>query len=445
MKIDNNLKEKLNQLLEYRTSNNYGIVEFNKCSEYLISLMRSVGFHIKIINKEKKPILLGEIKTSTKSKFCLLIYGHYDIQDAGNTEQWEFPPYKLSIKKDRLFGRGICDSKGNILANLLAIKEFLEEKANSPHINIKYIIEGEEEIGSPQLIKNINKIKKFLQDVDLCMFPGESTVRDDVENLIIPTGYKGCLLLMIKFFHKKNQSFHSSFGRLVESPAYLLVRFIQQIKIKFDALKIYDIKKYCKNFTNYEKNLIKSLPYKFNNNLLSNSQKIELFLKPVCNLIDFKTSNNISSQKLVTAIPNEAQAIIDLRLIPNLKTNLVMNLIKRLIKDFFEENNLKTLSFQIKSIVKLEYGYSTFQHNVLKKINNSFLKNKVCPNKIFFLPLAPGSGPQYYLCTQFNIPTFVAGVGYSGSNIHSINENIRINDFFFHIKFLKNLLNELSK
>lgn len=444
MEINNFIKQSFKSLIQYKTVSGFNEKEFKSCAYYLIDLLKKIGFNVRILNENKKPIILAQIKKKSKPKFIFLIYGHYDVQDTGKNEHWKYNPYSLSIDNGKFFGRGTCDSKGNILANLITIKKFLDEKKNNLDFEIRYLIEGEEEIGSPTLInlikKNNQHLISFLEDVNLCMFPGESSVKDNDENIIIPTGYKGCLYLKIKFFNKDNKSIHSSFGKISNNPAYFLLKFINKFKDNFDELKFNEIKKNHKPLSNLEKKLIKILPYKFNSKLLNFSLKKKLFLEPSCNIIDFQTANSFIDKKIITSIPYKASIILDIRLTPNLTTEIILNLLKKNINDFFKKHSLNNLDYDIKELVKLEYGYSKFKKKLLEKIKNSFIKSGVPSNKIYFLPLAPGSGPQYYLCTQFNTPTFVAGVGYFQSNIHSINENIRIKDFFLHINFLENLL-----
>ncbi len=124
-----------------------------ECAALVAGMLRKRGFTAEIMptgNKfsEGAPVVLGERKG--KSDKTLLFYNHYDVQPPEPLELWETPPFEPSLREGKLFGRGVSDDKGHILARLFAIDALLNELSELP-CNVKFIIEGEEEVGSSSL------------------------------------------------------------------------------------------------------------------------------------------------------------------------------------------------------------------------------------------------------------------------------------------------------
>src|SRR6056297_4193870 len=132
-----------------------------KCSRYLKSLMIDCGINSRIYKTEGNPIVYGEVLSENKDSKTVLFYGHYDVQPPDPIEEWDSPPFEPIIRNDRLYGRGAGDNKGQLLAHILAVKIILE-KNNSLPINVKFVFEGEEEIGSKSLSKFVKDNKGLL-------------------------------------------------------------------------------------------------------------------------------------------------------------------------------------------------------------------------------------------------------------------------------------------
>jgi acetylornithine deacetylase/succinyl-diaminopimelate desuccinylase-like protein len=133
------------------SSNGYGILE---CAKLVSDLMRKAGIksHLFFLqNKRIPPIVFGEVKSKDNPNAkTLLFYNHYDTQPIGSINLWTYHPFSGTVVGNKIFGRGSSDDKGELITRIKAIKQQLESTGDVP-CNVKFIVEGEEEIGSPHL------------------------------------------------------------------------------------------------------------------------------------------------------------------------------------------------------------------------------------------------------------------------------------------------------
>jgi acetylornithine deacetylase/succinyl-diaminopimelate desuccinylase-like protein len=152
---------------------NLGLKE---CAALVGEMLKARGFKIKIMDTLGAPVVFGQ--REGKSSKTLLIYNHYDVQPPEPLELWDTPPFEPSRRDGKLFGRGVSDDKGHIVARLFAIDALLDADGELP-CNVKFIIEGEEETASVNLFEFISKNAGLLK-ADACMWEFGSVDHRDV-------------------------------------------------------------------------------------------------------------------------------------------------------------------------------------------------------------------------------------------------------------------------
>src|SRR5512134_1883895 len=171
-KIDSYLEGNLDQSLAELSrlvaqpsvgAQNWGLKE---CAALVGEMLGARGFEVQIIETAGAPVVFGERKG--KSDKTLLFYNHYDVQPPEPLELWETPPFEPSRRDGKLYGRGVSDDKGHIVARLHAIDAILETDGELP-CNIKFIIEGEEETSSVHLHDFIKQNIPLLK-ADACIW-----------------------------------------------------------------------------------------------------------------------------------------------------------------------------------------------------------------------------------------------------------------------------------
>lgn len=123
--------------------------DLDSCAEWLREKLSSIGLEAAVHSTPGSPVVVAATPRDT-AKRTVLIYGHYDVQPPEPLEGWTTPPFEPRIEEGRIYARGAADNKGQILAHILGVAETLREKGSLP-VNVIFLIEGEEEIGSPNL------------------------------------------------------------------------------------------------------------------------------------------------------------------------------------------------------------------------------------------------------------------------------------------------------
>ena len=130
--------------------------------EFVSNLLSSLGFKVEVVATDRHPIVFAQ-RGGDKSWPHVLIYGHYDVQPADPLELWKTPAFEPTIIGNRIFGRGAADNKGPLLTNIAAVAKLLEENPQLP-LRITFLVEGEEEMGSPSFPKFLERYADYLDN-----------------------------------------------------------------------------------------------------------------------------------------------------------------------------------------------------------------------------------------------------------------------------------------
>ena len=226
--IDKNIDKYVEDLQEFirQPSISSEKVGLKKAAEMLLSSMQKVGINAKVIPVENgNPIVYGRVGCPKNGKKTLLVYAHYDVVTTDPDEEWNIDPFSAKIINDKIYGRGSADAKGNIFAWLKGVEAFMEVERRTP-INLIFLFEGEEEIGSPNLYEFVvNNIDLFKGADAKIMFD----VRQESDGRpLINLGWSGWLYIEIEA-KGPNDDIHSSYAGIVENPAWRLILFLLSI------------------------------------------------------------------------------------------------------------------------------------------------------------------------------------------------------------------------
>ncbi|MBT3350369.1 MAG: M20/M25/M40 family metallo-hydrolase, partial [Nitrospinaceae bacterium] len=188
-------------------------IGIEEMSQLIEERLRRTGLDAKKHKTEGHPIITGHI-TGSGAK-TLLFYNHYDVQPPDPVSEWASPPFDANVVDGHVIARGATDNKGNIISRLAAFEAFLAIRGELP-CSVKYIIEGEEEIGSTSLLPFINENKNTLA-ADGCIW--EDTFRENEP--VLSLGNKGLCYLELSC-RTANVDFHSSHAQIYENAAWRL-------------------------------------------------------------------------------------------------------------------------------------------------------------------------------------------------------------------------------
>lgn len=170
------------------------------------------------------PIVFAEKKSRHPRVKTLLIYGHYDVQPPDPLDSWTTPAFEPTIRGENLYARGASDMKGQIMASVFALESVM--KTGDLPINIKFILEGEEEVGSPSLEAFIHDHADLLK-CDMILNPDAGMINKDTPTIV--TGLRGLIYFEIRIDGPKADLHSGLFGGNIANPANVLAKIIAQL------------------------------------------------------------------------------------------------------------------------------------------------------------------------------------------------------------------------
>ena len=419
-----------------------------ECANEIVKIMKEIGIFAELmyLNKNEKneapPIVYGEIKSkSNPNGKTILFYNHYDVQPEEPLDLWEFKPFEGIVKGNKIFGRGTSDDKGELITRLSAVEYFLKHTGDVP-VNIKFLVEGEEEIGSNNISNYINKYKNKLK-TDLVIW--EFGYIDQKERPIISLGMKG-LLYVEMTANGPSRDVHSSLAVLIENPAWKLVQALSTLVNKDGTILVKDWHKEAKKLTEEEVKMIENEPFdeeilkkeygikKFVNNISGKNIKKALTSEPSCNISGLISGYTGEGAK--TILPSKASVKIDFRLVPDMDPKLQFERLKK----HLEDNGFGDI--QITNIHGESSGRTEINNPYVKLIQES--ANKIFGDSIISISSA-GTGPMYDFINILKVPCISIGGTYIFSRIHSTNEYARIDLLEKTTKCIITIINNISK
>ncbi len=200
--------------------------DVEKAAEWVAGRLREAGVeNVAVMPTGGHPVVYGDW-LNAPGKPTMLIYGHFDTQPVDPLELWNSPPFTPVIENDRVIARGATDDKGNMLTPILAVESLLQTSGELP-VNVKFLFEGQEEIGSPQLPAFIAENKALLE-CDLVVSSDGGQWEEDQPALLV--GLKGLCALQIDV-RGANTDLHSgSYGGAVQNPVHALVHLLDSMR-----------------------------------------------------------------------------------------------------------------------------------------------------------------------------------------------------------------------
>lgn len=196
--------------------------EIQRAAEWLASHFREIGLHhSEVVSTDGHPIVYAEHVTG-EDKPTVVVYGHYDVQPPDPLDEWETEPFEPTRRDGALYARGACDDKGQMFMHVKAAEAYLEGEGEPP-VNLKYVIEGEEETGSmavgPFITNNADRL-----DADVVLISDTSMFSPDTPS--ITYGLRGLAYVEITL-EGPNRDLHSGlYGGAVDNPIHALSRLI---------------------------------------------------------------------------------------------------------------------------------------------------------------------------------------------------------------------------
>lgn len=199
--------------------------DVRRCCEYAVARMNEIGLHAQVLETKGNPLAYGEW-LDAPGKPTVLIYGHYDVQPIDPLDLWKSPPFEGTVRDGKIFGRGAVDDKGQVLMHLSAIDTHLRTRGKLP-INVKVVIEGEEEIGSPNFEAALATYRDRFR-ADLAVISDTALFAENVPSLT--ASIRGLVHWELTVRGPENDLHSGYFGGVVRNPIEALAHIIDELK-----------------------------------------------------------------------------------------------------------------------------------------------------------------------------------------------------------------------
>lgn len=412
--------------------------------EYVKQMIEKTGGETQVLDDcGGNPVVYGYFPAGKKGNAdkTVLFYNHYDVQPEDPLDEWKSEPFEPTVRDGILYCRGVSDNKANFVVRLYAIQALMDSEAGLP-CNVKFLVEGEEENGSPNLGKYIKKYADlFTSDGCIWEFGG----KDEEENFVIQTGVKGMAYFDL-IVESAEVDIHSSLGAVIDNAAWRLTHALASLRDKDNHVLVdgfYDNIEHPSDYArevvaegkvnSKEMTRIYGLKHPFITKDLDWSTEEALAFYPTMTISGLLSGYTEEGTK--TVLPRKASAKLDCRLVPGQDPKNIERVLRRhLDKEGFQDVELILLK-------GLKAFRSDLESPFVQTVKTAAEKVYGGPSKVVLSPTNPGSGPMAYFGEYLNVPVASSGCGYAESKAHGPNESVRLKDFeegvLHMVQFLK--------
>lgn len=427
--------------------------EVKRAAQWLAEKLQKTADYVEIVKTAGNPIVLAEWKEQIKKegKVTILFYGHYDVQPPEPLDKWLSPPFEPEIREGRIFARGVGDNKGQFFAHICAIES--TQKTNKLEVNVKLILDGEEELGSINLEKAMLSKKEFFEDVDLIIVSDGPT--DPSWKPTLEFGARGIQTIRIELQSAKSDVHSGNFGGIQPNPVWDLITLLKTMRDDSGRCLIEGF--YDDVFNPSNEALIAAEQLKRNPDQYKKQLGIDYFGEeqdqPLTHRVMFRPTFNIRGiksgevlQHAKTIIPKEVVVEIDVRLVPYQTPEKI----EELVINHLEK--LKSQSERLANIVNhCQISFGASFHPLFTPLELPWTEILVNAIKEGFgespllLPIAGGSLPLYSLYKITKKPIYIIPYAQPDENNHAPNENMMVEWFEKGIKTSIKILEKLWK
>lgn len=414
----------------------------DEMARLLAGVMSETGIATRVLpSSTGVPMVVGELSSPGADR-TLLFYNHYDVQPPDPRDEWLSPPFEPAVRDGRVFARGATDNKGNIVSRLAAVRALLERRGSIP-VNLKFLIEGQEEISSPGLSDFLRAHADELH-ADACVW--EDTM-GRIDAPVVSLGSKGMCQLELRCKVADLDS-HSAYAGIYPNAIWRLVWALATIRAPDGTVLVEGFRDALRPLSDDERRMVEELPgadvaelkrIRGLRTLLPGVDAENLHARqsaePTLNISGIAGGYQGEGSK--TVIPAQAMARVDIRLVPDQEPEAMAELIRRhLAGHGFDDVEVVLLGASLPSRSPLD--------NALNRAIAAASRS-VYGTRPIFEPHQAGSTPQWVIGAHLGIPCSATGVGYVTCMSHAPNENIRIDHLIDGAKYMAAIIEEFAR
>ena len=417
--------------------------DMKRCAEWVAGALRTAGMTVEILPTGGHPVVLGEWRGAGDNAPTVLVYGHYDVQPAEPLELWTSPPFEPTRRDGRIYGRGVSDDKGHLTARLLAIDALLAAEGELP-CRIKFVVEGEEEVGSVHLPEFVRRNRERLA-ADACLW--EFGGVDHREVPIQHAGLRGICYVELSAETAAVDAHSGLGGSIFPNAAWRLTWALASLKDRDERILIPGFYDPVRPPSARDRELMAALPevaeeyrsrYRVKSFLrgLTGGEALHVaeVFEPTCTICGLTSGYQGRGSK--TVLPARASAKVDFRLVPDqTPEHVVRQLRAHLDAGGFSDVTLEFLGGGPAGRTDPDDPFIRLVVETAEPVYGT-------PMQV--APMIGGSGPNHAFIHELGVPVATAGLGYPETRAHAPDENIRIDLYLKHAKHVVRLIDAFS-
>jgi acetylornithine deacetylase/succinyl-diaminopimelate desuccinylase-like protein len=404
--------------------------------------MEAAGLKAEVLPTAGHPAVYGE-KLTAPGKPTVLIYGHYDVQPPDPLDLWRHGPFEPTVEGEYIVARGATDDKGQSLALLKGVEALFRARGSLP-VNVKALIEGEEEIGSPNLVPFVRKEKKRLA-CDIVVIADSSQFAKDIP--AITYGLKGLVYLEATVRGAKKDLHSGSYGGSVANPANVLTRMIAACQGPFGKVAIPGFYDDVRDLEPWEREEFAKLPFR-EEEFQKEVGAPKLFGEEGYTTLERKWArptfdvnglvSGFTGEGAKTVLPSVARAKFSMRLVPNQDPEKI----SALVRDYLLEIAPDTVTVEIvdhhgaKPVLLKREGKAV--RAAAKAYERGFGKAPVFIREGGSIPVVNT------FQAELGVESILLGLGLPDDDAHAPNEKFRIEDYYRGMVTMAGFLEEMA-
>jgi acetylornithine deacetylase/succinyl-diaminopimelate desuccinylase-like protein len=411
-------------------------------AEWLAARLKEAGLESEVFDTPGHPVVLGEWKGAPDAP-TVLIYGHYDVQPPDPLEEWSSPPFEPTERDGRVYARGSADDKGQLFMHVKALEAHLATTGSLP-VNVIFLAEGEEEIGSPNLVPFVKDHRERLAS-DLVLISDTEMFDEGLPSLLF--SLRGLSYFELNVRGPKSDLHSGNYGGSVTNPANALASIIASLHDENGSIAVPGFYDDVIEWDAETLEEIEALPYDEDAFLDEVGVKElagekgyttleRLWIRPTCDVNGLLSGYTGPGAK--TVLPGKAMAKVSFRLVPNQDPARISELFRAHVKAATPPG----VTVEIKEVhggrpwkAKLEGPFFDAARDALEEAYGTH-------------PVAMGGGGSIPIVIDFEeqlgAPALLIGFSLPGCNLHAPDEWLRIEDFEKGIAALALLYGKLA-
>jgi acetylornithine deacetylase/succinyl-diaminopimelate desuccinylase-like protein len=416
------------------STRNEGVRE---CAAMLQDIMGTAGISTRLLPTEGHPAIYGEVEGPSGAP-TILFYGHYDVQPPEPVELWRTPPFEPTVRNGRVYGRGVADNKGQHLCHILAVHAWCEVADELP-VTVKFLIEGEEEMGSPHLA-NLVRERRHLFGADL-VYTSDGGMHPSGRPAVY-FGVRRLLFVEVEIRGANSDAHSGNKGNVLPQPAWELVELLHSLRGPDRRAAFPGFYEHVRLPTPKQESALREIPFDRNSFLAEHgldespiSDSVDYYrrltLEPTFNIAGLVSG--YTGEGMKTIIPSRAVAKIDFRLVPDQDPDEVFEAFARAVAERNPKAEVRRLGATAPSLTDPSLPVS---ETVIGAVRDSWGTEPIVSS-------LGGTLPDYVFTRILDVPSVIVPYANHDEQNHAPNENLRLDCFFAGISTTLHVLDAL--